>query len=65
MVAYARTSGNNKERCETRGYGRLLSRTKAYQLWEETLIWEERPIIKYPQELVKFPVLLVVAANCL
>jgi hypothetical protein len=41
MAAYARTGGNNKERCETRGYGRLLSRAKAYQLWEETLIWEK------------------------
>ena len=41
MAAYARTGGNDKERYETRGYKRLLSRTKAYQLWEETLIWEK------------------------
>jgi len=38
MAAYARAGGNNEERCETRGYGRLLSRAKAYQLWEEILI---------------------------
>jgi len=38
MAAYARAGGNNEKRCETRGYGRLLSRAKAYQLWEETLI---------------------------
>jgi hypothetical protein len=40
MVAYARTGGNNKERYETRGYRRLLGRAKAYQLWEETLIYK-------------------------
>jgi len=38
MAAYARTGGNNEERRKTRGYGRLPSRAKAYQLWEETLI---------------------------
>jgi hypothetical protein len=40
MAAYARTGRNNKERYETRGYGRLLGRAKAYQLWEETLIYK-------------------------
>ena len=38
MAVYAHISGNNKERCKTRGCGRLPSRVKAYQLWEETLI---------------------------
>jgi len=32
MAAYARAGGNNEEKRETRGYGRLLSRAKAYQL---------------------------------
>jgi len=32
MAAYAHAGGNNKERRETRGYRRLLSRAKAYQL---------------------------------
>jgi len=32
MAAYARAGGNNKERRKTRGYGRLPSRAKAYQL---------------------------------
>jgi len=30
MVVYAYAGGNNKERCETRGYGRLLSYVKVY-----------------------------------
>jgi len=37
-AAYAYTGGNNEERRKTRGYGRLLSCAKAYQLWEEILI---------------------------
>jgi len=32
MAAYARAGGNDDKRRETRGYGRLLSRAKAYQL---------------------------------
>jgi len=37
-AAYAHAGGNNEERRKTRGYGRLPSRAKAYQLWEEIII---------------------------
>jgi len=32
MAAYARAGGNDDERRKTRGYGRLPSHAKAYQL---------------------------------
>ena len=64
MAAYAYAGGNNKKRRETRGYKRLSSYAKAYQLQEKTLIqtaggragaWAN-PIIRYPKELVKLPI---------
>jgi len=30
MLAYACAGGNNKKKCETKGYRRLLSRAKVY-----------------------------------
>ena len=65
MAAYTYAGGNNNKRRETRGYRRLPSRTKVYQLQEETLIqtaggqtgtWAN-PTIRYPKELVRIPVL--------
>jgi hypothetical protein len=73
MAAYARAGGNNKKgvkleamegsqavRKRTNSRRRTLIQTAGGQ----TGTWAN-PIIRYPRELVKFPVLLVVAANCL
>ena len=69
MAAYARAGGNNEKgvkleamegsqavRKHTNSRRRLL-----YRLLGGRLVHT----IRYPKELVKFPVLLVVAANCL
>ena len=69
MAAYARAGGNNKigvklEAME--GSQAVRKRTNSrrellYRLLGGRLVHT----IRYPKELVKFPVLLVVAANCL
>jgi len=73
MAAYVCAGGNNEK-------GIKPGLWKALKLCESVLIlggnfytdcwgvdWYlgQQPVIRYPKELVRFPVLLVVAANCL
>jgi hypothetical protein len=69
MAAYARAGGNNEKGVKLEameGSQAVRKRTNSrrellYRLLGGRLVHT----IRYPKELVKFPVLLVVAANCL
>ena len=74
MVAYARAGGNNKKGVKLEaieGSQAVQKRTNfrrelLYRLLGGRLVYgPSKPIIRYLKELVKLPVLLVVAANCL
>ena len=69
MAAYTRAGGNNEKGVKLEaieGSQAVQKRTNSkrellYRLLGGRLVYT----IRYPKELVKFPVLLVVAANCL
>ena len=72
MAAYAHAGGNNEKGVKLEameGSQAVRKHTNSrrellYRLLGGRLV-HGQPIIRYPKELVKFPVLLVVAANCL
>ena len=69
MAAYARAGGNNEKGVKLEAMEGSQAVQKCINSKRELLyrLLGGRLVhtIKYPKELVKFPILLVVAANCL